>query len=324
MPQLIPIIIFLLSAALLIRSGSIIVGRLSRIARFFEMSEFAASFILIAFATSLPDLFVGVSAALHGEPELSFSNVLGANIVMLTLAAGVAIILARGLEVKSDIMRRDSLYAAFAVFLPILLFLDGVISRVDGVLLIIFAVWYGGGVVYQRERFTKIFSDENKKPLMDLNKFTKDFAVLAVALVFLILSAEGMIRSSLAIASGFGIPISIIGIILVALSVTLPEIVFSARAILMNHKSMVLGNLMGSVVVNSGIVIGVTAIIAPISVPSFTPYTIAIAFSLLAAFMFTVFAHTNKKLSVNEGILLIVIYALFVFLVVIFSGKDII
>lgn len=312
------IVTFFVSVVVLIRSGSVIVSRLSRIAYFFQISEFAAAFVLIAFATSLPDFFVGVTAALHGNPELSFSNIVGANIVTLTIAAGVAAIIARGIEVHRKIVRRDSIYASFAAFLPVLLFLDGVISRVDGVVLLLFAVWYFSRLLYQRERFTKIFSNANHS-LIDLKRFFKDLFTLVIALVFLVVSAEGLTRSSLSIASGLEVSLPIIGILLVALSITLPEIVFGARAVLMGHPGMVLGNLIGSVIINSGLVIGVTAIIAPIHVPSFNPYIIAIIFTILVSIMFALFAHTNKKISTIEGFSLVAIYIVFVFMLFIFN-----
>lgn len=308
-----PLIVFFISAVFLIRSGSVIVTRLSRVAYFFQMSEFAVSFALIALATSLPDFFVGVSAALHGNPELAFSNIVGANIITLTLAAGIAVIMARGLLVRSDIVRRDAIYASFAAFLPVLLFLDGVISRVDGVILLLFVSWYFSRLFYQRERFTRIFSNTNHG-LVDFGRFINDLFVLSVAIMVLVASAEVLTRSALAVAASFGIAIPVIGILLVALSITLPEIVFGARAILMGHEGMVLGNLIGSVIINSGLIIGITALISPIRVDSFSPYLVAIVFTAIVALMFALFAHTNKKISLTEGVLLIGVYGIFVFL----------
>jgi len=319
MNPVISVIIFFIAVAILIQSGSVVVSRLSRIARFFQISEFTASFVLIAFATSLPDFFIGVSAALHDNPVLSFSNIIGANIATLTLAAGVAVVLARGLRVPRKIVRRSAIYAGFAAFLPVLLFLDGEISRVDGVVLIFFMGWYFIKLLFQRGRFTKIFSNLNND-LFNIRQFLKDLAVLAIAVVVLVASADVVTRSALAVASGFGVSVSIIGILFVALSITLPEIVFGVRAVMMGHKGMVLGNLIGSVIINSGLVIGATALIAPIQVQSFSPFIIGIIFTALVAFMFALFAHTNKKISVPEGFMLISVYAVFVVLLFVFNG----
>lgn len=320
MPIHLALIVFFISIVIVIRSGSTIVHRLSRVARFFQISEFVAAFVLISIATSLPDFFVGVLSALHGAPELSFSNIIGANIATLTIALGPAVILARGLEVSGSTMRRETLYAAFAAVLPIILFLDGAISRVDGVVLLIFAIWYFIRLVSQRGRFPEVFSNSDTY-LINFKEFVGDFFVLAIAAVFLIAGAEGVIQSALAIASSLEISISIIGILLVALSITLPEIVFGVRAVMMGHKSMVLGNVIGSVVVNSGFVIGTTALIAPISVPSFSPYMVGMIFTAIVAAMFILYAHTNKKITTFEGFSLIAVYIIFVFALFAFNGS---
>lgn len=320
MTPILAIAIFFISVAILIRSGSIVVRHLSRIAYFFQISEFAASFVLIALATSLPELFIGISSAFHGEPELSFANVVGSNIAALMLAAGVTAVLARGLEVRRGIVRRGALYASFAAFFPVLLFLDGVISRVDGVVLILFASWYFVRLLFQREKFTKVFSNTDNN-LFNLRHLLRDLLVLSIALVALVGSAEMLTRSALSVASGFGISLPIVGILFVALATSLPEIVFGARAVLMGHKGMVIGNLIGSVVVNSGFVLGITAIIAPIQVPSFNPYIIGIIFTAIIALMFALFAHTNKKISVVEGFLLIATYIVFILFLFAFGGN---
>lgn len=320
MTPILAIVVFFISVAILIKSGSLVVSRLSRVAHFFQISEFVASFVLIAFATSLPDFFVGVSAALHDKPVLSFSNIVGANIATLTLAAGIAVVMARGLRVPRKIVRRGAIYAGFAAFLPILLFLDGAISRVDGAMLLLFMGWYFVKLLFQRGRFTKIFLNFDNN-FFNIKHFLKDSAILTIALVVLVASADVVTRSALAVASGFGVSIPIIGIIFVALSITLPEIVFGARAVMMGHKGMVLGNLIGSVIINSGLVIGATALIAPIGVQSFYPFMIGIIFTVFIALIFALFAHTDKKISVVEGFLLIAAYIVFILFLFGFGGN---
>lgn len=311
MGAFLPFIFFFISIVVLIRSGSTIVHRLSRIARFFRISEFIAAFVFISIATSLPDFFVGILSAVHGAPELSFSNIIGANIATLTIAVGSAAILAKGLAVEGVTIRRELLYAGLAAFLPILLFLDGSISRADGVVLVVFAVWYFARLISHSERFPKKFANGDKL-LLDFKGFARDFAILLIATVFLIGGSEGVIRSALSIASSFNVSISIIGMLLVALSITLPEIVFGARAVMMGHKQMVLGNVIGSVIVNSGLVIGPTALIAPIYTQSLNAYTMAIVFTAVVALIFIFFSFTSKKIFVLEGFALVGIYMIFV------------
>lgn len=322
METFLPFIFFFISIVVLIRSGSTIVVRLSRIARFFRISEFIAAFVFISVATSLPDFFVGILSAIHGTPELSFSNIIGANIATLTIATGLAAIIGGGLLVDTITIRREILYAAFGAFLPVLIFLDGAVSRVDGAVLVVFAAWYFIRLMRQSKRFPEEFSDSKKIPL-DFKGFVGDFFVLLIAAAFLIVGAEGVIRSAISIASSLEVPISIIGILLVALSITLPEIVFGMRAVMMGHKDMVLGNVIGSVIVNSGFVIGPTAIIAPIRADVFHEYTMGIAFTIVGALVFAVFAYAKKKISVLDGLIMAALYIIFVLSVFLFDGRII-
>lgn len=317
------IILFFIAAVVLIRSGSIVVARLSRVAHFLQMSEFAVSFVLIALATSLPDIFVSLSAAFHGTSELAFSNIIGANIVTLTLAAGIGAVLARGLDIKSATIRTDTLYAAFAVFLPVLLLLDKSLSWVDGIILLSYLTWYFTVLLQQRERFTKIFSN-SQRSLFNLRQFFKDFTVLAIATAVLIGSAEAIIRFSFAIAEDFNIDLPVIGMLLVALSITLPEIVFSVRAILMGHKEMVFGNLIGSVIINSGFAIGAAVLIDPIEITTFAPFAIGMLFTALIAILFPVFVYTKQRISFAEGVVLVSVYALFVTFVLLTQGYQLV
>lgn len=310
MSQIASIGLFFISVFVLIKSSSVVVARLSRIAYFLQLSEFAVSFVLVAFATSLPDLFVGVGSALHGRPELSFANVIGANILKFTVAVGIAAIIARGLAVKRGIVRKDALYASFAAFLPAFMLLDKSISRVDGLLLLVFFFWYFLKVSIQQERFTKLFTNTNHS-LFHFSQFIRDLGVFFVALLFVIVSAEALIRSALALASNFDISLSIIGMILVGTSTTLPEIAFAIRAVMMGHPQMVLGGLIGSVVMNSGLTMGLTTVITPLTIQNFHPFLTGIIFTLIVAIVFALFVSTHKKVSMLEGVLLIALYIIF-------------
>lgn len=328
MPPYYWIFIFIISVILLSRSGAVVVTRLSRISRFLQLSEFAVSFIIIAFATSLPDLFVGVAAALHGKPELSFANIIGANMVTLTLAAGIPILLGGGIMAESKIMRKDSLYAGLLAIFPIFLLIDGALSQVDGIVLIGMNLWYFANVLYQREKFTKIFKHKGEKKdpighMREIKQFLRDMYVMFFAIVVLILSAEGVARSAIQMTTDFNLTISFVGMFIVAISITMPEIVFGIRAILKKHEGMVLGNLIGSVIVNSGLIIGLTALISPIYIYEVDDFFIGAAFTAIIAVLFPFFMFTDKKISILEGVSLIAIYLIFATLTFVVDSNGI-
>lgn len=328
MSPLLSVAVFVISIFFLARSGSVIVTRVSRIARFLELSEFAVSFIIIAFATSLPDLFVGIASSLHGKPELSFANIIGANMVTLTLAAAIPVLFARGIITESKIMRKDSLYASLLAIFPIFLLLDGVLSQIDGIVLIGMNVWYFFNVLYQREKFTKIFAQKNGKRnpkghILEIKQFMRDLYIIFIAIAVLLLSAEGVTRSAIQMTTNFNFTISFVGMFIVAISITTPEIVFGIRAILKKHEGMVLGNLIGSVIVNSGLIIGLTALISPIYIYQIDDFFVGAAFTAIIALLFPFFIFTDKKISILESISLIGIYLIFAALTFVIDSSGI-
>lgn len=306
------ILIFLFSCFVLVKSGGWLIRSLTRIAKHLKMTEFVVAFILMAFATSVPELFVGIMSAIHGRPELSFGNIIGSNVINLTLAVGIAVLMARGLKCEGAIIQRNSIYTAVIALLPLLLMLDGSISRVDGVILLLALVVYLQRLFYQKERFTKVFSNPFNGEWDKFKFFLKDLAVFFFGLLLLLLAAEGVVWSSTHLAQAFGLPLIIIGALLVALGTNLPEIAFGIKAISTGHKDMVLGNLLGSVVANSTLVLGVTVLIYPLEIVSLSPYLVGMVAVILAVLFFTIFSRTKGEINRKEALFLFSIYIVFV------------
>ena len=307
------ILIFTVSCLVLVRSGTWMVQSLTRIALFLKWKEFIVSSILMAFATSIPEIFIGVTSAFHQRPQLSFGNVIGSNIIAFTLVLGIGAILAKGLKFEGKILRKSSFYAAVIALLPLLLILDGEISRIDGLFLFLVLIFYFHHLLSQQERFTKVFVNSFRRDWTHLKIFLRDLGMFFMGVILLLLSAEGIIFSSSSIAEEFNISLAIIGIFLVALGTSLPEIVFGIRSIIMGHKEMILGNVIGSVVINSTLVLGLTALICPFKIHNFSPYLAGIVFTVATALFFTVFLRTQNTISRKEAFFLISVYFVFVF-----------
>lgn len=282
-----------------------------RIAQVLEWSSFLTAFVLMAFATSLPELFVGLSSAFHKIPQLSFGNVIGANILNLTLGIAVVVLVAGGLKVKKGIARRDALFTSFIAFLPILLMLDGQVSRVDGIVLLLALAFYLKRLFGQKQRLVKVFNDKFKKDWTQFKLFLKDVAIFLAGMSLLLLSAEGVVRSAKFFAGAINLPLVVTGIIFVSLGTVLPELTFGIKAIAMGHREMALGNFMGTVVVNSTLILGVVSLISPLKIPNFSPYFVGILFTVIVALIFAVFIRTDLKITKKEALILLGIYALF-------------
>jgi len=306
------ILIFIVSCLILIKSGVWLVRSLIRIAKYLKMTEFVVAFILMAFATTIPELFVGIMSALHGQPELSFGNIIGSNIINLTLVVAIGVFIAKGLKCEGAVIQRSALYTMILVFLPILLMLDGSISRVDGVVLLLALAFYLQRMFYHKERFTKVFNHALTREWSGFKLFLKDFGLFLAGLTLLLLSAEGIVWSATNLASVFNMPLVIIGAIIVALGTNLPEIVFGIKAITLGHKDMVLGNLMGAVVINSTLVLGVTVLIFPLKIADFSPYLTGIGFLIGAVLFFVIFSRTGQEITRKEALFLLLVYLAFV------------
>ena len=118
------IALFLLFVLALVKSGAVAVKKLVAISRYFRISEYILAFILMAFATSLPEFFVGINAALSKTPILSLGNIIGSNIVNLSFILGVVVIISKGMRIESKIAKRDAWLVFFISILPLLLLID--------------------------------------------------------------------------------------------------------------------------------------------------------------------------------------------------------
>ena len=300
--------LFFGACLILIILGAVLVKSLIKLASFLRMSEFFAAFILMAICTSLPELFVGITSALAGTPAFSLGNVIGSNIIDLTLVAGIAVALARGIRIESKIVRKQVFGMVILASLPmVLMFIGKELSRFDALILIgAFSIYF---IKMITARDGHLHSKFNKavKPWVGLGAFM----LFAAAVVGLYFSASWVVKYGGLIAVELSLPPIMVGLFLVAFGTSLPELIFSVRAAMTRHGQLALGDIMGAVVMNSTIVLAVTALIHPIT-DSFVIFMSSAAFMVVVTFLFATFISSGRKLSWREGICLILFYVLFV------------
>ncbi|RLI92730.1 MAG: hypothetical protein DRO95_01525 [Candidatus Altiarchaeales archaeon] len=302
---IIDLITFILACLVLVKSAETLVASLSKLAAYFRMTEFVIGFVIMALATSIPELSIGISSAIHQRPELALGNVIGANVIDLTLVIGIATLLKRGIKIETKTVRIDTVYMFLISLLPIILMSDGEISRIDGIILLIVFALYLIRLMYQKERFK-----ESEKGI-EKREFYKNVLMFIVALSWLFISAAFLVTSAHNLAIGFGIPEMIIGLFMIALGTTIPELTFETKAVLSDHKYMALGDCVGSVIANSTLVLGITALIHPITA-DFLLFITSAFFMLTVAFLFMTFVEAEKHILWQEAIALILLYVLFV------------
>ncbi|RLG18833.1 hypothetical protein DRN63_00805 [Nanoarchaeota archaeon] len=275
---------------------------LSRLARHYGFKEFFLGFTVMALSTSLPELIVGLSSALNNISSLSFGDVIGSNVVDLTLVIGSVALAAGKVRIERN-LRKNWLFTLFLTSMPLILFLDGELSIIDGIILLLGFGFYMSQLIRERK--------ETKKPLVKLTEqeLVSTVFSLVVGIILLILSARWIIRSSILLLQDFNIQPIVIGIVLVSIGTSLPELSFEIQSIRRGKEGLVLGDLFGSLVLNSTLILGLVSVINPIKA-GFTPFLTTSLFLILASLVFF-FSVEDGKITRAEGFLLLCLYAIF-------------
>lgn len=300
------LLIFIAAIVVLVASGSMIVKSLSKIAVFLHLSEYVIGFILLAFATSLPELFVGISSAINKSPSIILGTVIGSNIANLTIIIGIPVLLARGLNIQSKKTKMDALWMTGLAALPLVLMLiGGTISRIDGIILLSAFAVYIFKLVKEGKEFRKELENRISHKMIVASVF-----LFIISLVLLYISSDYVVKYAQLLAIDFAIPAIFIGLFMVAIGTSLPELVSGISAALHGHHEMGVGNIIGSVIANSTLVLGVSALIFPIT-ESFLLFIVSISFMLLVSIIFTAFVEEGDKIRLMEGLVLILLYVFF-------------
>lgn len=307
---------------LLLLGANMVVAGLRHFSSTSKTSVFTLSAILLALATSFPELFVALTSGLEGTSELSLGNVLGANVTNLTLVAGGAALLAGRVTMQGAFLQREAWFALIAGVIPLVFLLDGVISRVDGMILI--AIWGAYVVHFFRVRFVQIahkLSQEgfwyrflHKVEVGVSGTAGREMARLLLGVALLLFSADVIVRLSRSLAQDIGIPVFLVGVLVVSIGTTLPELAFSFRSLADGEPQMFLGNILGSLITNATLVVGVAALLSPIRVELTPVLTVGVVFVITYA-LFWFFIRTKQRLDRFEAALLMVVYILFIIVI---------
>ena len=320
------IAIFLISCTVLHFASQILVKNLTEIGRILEWKEFVVSFFIMAFAGSLPNLFLAIVSILNKTPEISLGDVVGGNVIDLTLAIGLAAIIApKGIVAKSRTVQTSSIFTLIAAIAPLLLLIDGSLSRGDGLIMLVIFFAYIYWLFSKEERFKKIYDDngeEQKDKLTiknDWKIFLKKIGFILLGLILLLSAAEGIIQSSLFFSQKLGTSIALISILIIGLGNALPETYFAISSAKKDETWLILGDLMGAVVIPSSLVLGIVGLASPFFIDDFSPFVISRLFLIISSVFFFIFVRTNQKVTKREGIILLSFYVFFVITQLIFQ-----
>ncbi len=272
--------------------------------------------ILVGFSTSLPELFVGVAAAFRAEPQIALGNIVGANIANLSWIIGGAALIFGSIPVVGDFLQKELWVTAGIAMAPFLLLSDGNLTRLDGVLLIFLYFLYVNITIRGGSMPLKHLKLLGRKNVVHRFKTKVDrivqIGLLILALGILAVSAWMLINLAVKASETLGVSLFWVGMMIIAVGTTLPELVLSLMASEKREISLILGNILGSVVVNSTLILGMIVVISPIKNTDILQRGIAGLFLTMILGLFWVFTKSKHKLERWEGAVLVGIYAMFV------------
>ncbi len=300
-------IIFFAAMAALIYGADFIIKESERIALHFNISHFVIGATLVAFGTSLPEMAASMMAASHGKTDMAVANVVGSVIFNITMVLGIVFFIAKSMKPERDLFALDSAWVVVPVIVFLLMIQDGVIGRVDGIIFLLIMASY---LIFLFTSSKEELEDEIDESLTKKFNWPKTIVLLTIGFTFTIGGANFVVESGTNIARSLDVSEWIIGLFLISLGTSLPELIVSLVAIKKGNADMSVGNIIGSNVANFSMVLGGSSLIQPLVVDlEKTQFDIMI---MVSASLVLLFILANKLYNKAGAIFLLTILALFI------------
>jgi cation:H+ antiporter len=307
------IVLVVLGFALLVIGGEFLVRSSVALSFKFNISKMVIGMTVVSFATSVPELLVSLQAALSGSPAIAINNVVGSNIANIGLVLGITAIVGSIAVDKSFYKLNWPVMMIFSIVLYYFLKNDNVLSAFEGAILFIGLFLFLIVLIKSAKKDTVI--EEVDETLSIVSNF-KIFIWLAIGAAALFFGSDWLVRGAKEIALSIGVSEAVIGVSLIAVGTSVPELAASVIAAAKQEKAISLGNLIGSNIFNIASVLGLTAIIKPIPVTEPLILSRDIFWMLGFAFILIPLVFLGKKYEINrfKGFCLVFAYGIFMML----------
>ena len=298
------LIILILSLAVLVKSSDGFVQSAERIGRAFGLPAFIIGVTIVALGTSLPELISSIMAVIKGSSEIVTGGVVGSNIANICLILGIGMVLAKKLDISHNLLYVDLPFLVGSAGLMAFLIWDGGLTFLEGLILL------GAALVYVHYTITHRQEQSEEEPKISAEKITwKTILILLGSCLGLFLGAKFTIDSVIELSALLGIGTEIIAMSLIAVGTSLPELMVTISAVRKGHAELAVGNVIGSNVFNSLVVMGIPVWWGELFVPKNI-----LTFSLplmLGVTLLCFFMTQEKQITRWEGGLLLLFYAVF-------------
>ena len=305
------VLMIILGFVLLIKGADFLVDGASGVAKRFRIPEIVIGLTIVSIGTSMPELFVSTTSALQGSADMSIGNIIGSNICNLLLILGLsAVISPMKFQKTTRNIEVPMCFGVTAVFL-LLCNLGKVLSLVDGIiLLVLFAGFIGYTFYIAKKGMEQGEAEEETKQ----NSMLKNIILIVIGVVALKLGGDFTVNNSVVIAEKVGISQKVIGLTVLAIGTSLPELVTSVVAATKGSDDLAIGNIIGSNIFNMLMIIGVSAVITPLAYN--VTYNLQLGILLGSLVLLEVFAFTKPKNQMTRpnGVIYVALYAVYMVL----------
>ena len=297
------LLIFTFSLFLVIKGATLATKYSVKLAENFHLSKYIVGFIVVAFISILPETLISINSAIEGIPEFGLSTLFGSNVADLTLIFGILIVYAgRGIKIESKILKDIRLYPFF-LLLPLIFGLNGHYSQIEGATLII------SGTLFYYMVFKN--SVEISATLHNGGSKYKNFFLLLFAMILLLIGSHFIVTSATVLAYALKITPILIGMLVVSLGTIMPELFYSLKSVKKKDEGLAIGDILGTVLADATIVVGVLALISPFSFPVKIIYVTGV-FMIIASLILLKFMLSGRVISKKEGYMLLVFWICYV------------
>lgn len=306
-------LLFIIGLTTLVVGAEALVRGASRLAMSMGISPLVIGLTIVAFGTSTPEMAVSVGASLSGSPDLAIGNIIGSNIANILLVLGIAALVAP-LLVHEQIIRQEVPIMLGAAVLMVVMALDGIISRGEAALLFMLVLAYTVFLVLQSRKASKALSNGYAAEMASTSNWDRHWTVQAllivVGLAALVQGSDWLVDSAVAFAQAFGVSDLVIGLTVVAVGTSMPEIVTSIIATIRGERDIAVGNVIGSNIFNILAVVGVTGMVSSAGIPiSETARSFDLWVMLAVTFACLPIMITGREIARWEGAVFLLYYA---------------
>ena len=310
------ILLIALGFALLVKGADFLVDGASGVAKRFHIPEIIIGLTIVSIGTSMPELFVSITSAIDGYSDMAIGNVIGSNLCNLLLILGISASINPIIFKKETKLIEIPICLGVSIVFLILANIGNSISRIDAIILIalfIAFICYTIMMAKKGEDFDEISEEEKQRSAEEgkKRKIIVNIIYIIIGIIALKIGGDLVVEHSEKIAKMFNVSDKIIGLTIVAIGTSLPELVTSVTAALKKNSDIAIGNIIGSNIFNMLLIIGAAAAISPMNYN--TSYNLQMGILIVATIVLGIFPYTDRKdeMTISNGITYLMLYALY-------------